>query len=135
MIPCTRHTGSSEKHFSFTVCNPNSNTVIGNGALVDMQATQTTGIKISGSYVTLSNFEATRPKDAGIAIPGKYVTVRNNVLHDNVAENGIGACGIDNDISRIDRVLLGALASLDAGTLGTYFFDAFDSRRGSYIGP
>ncbi|HEX5839465.1 MAG TPA: hypothetical protein VFY26_16635, partial [Anaerolineales bacterium] len=43
--------------------------------------------------------------------------------------------GIDNDTRRIDRVLLGALASVDAGTRGTYYFDAFESRRRSYIGP
>jgi hypothetical protein len=31
--------------------------------------------------------------------------------------------------------MLGALASIDSETRGTYFFDAFDSRRQSYIGP
>ena len=43
--------------------------------------------------------------------------------------------GIDNDTRRIDRVLLGALASIDTGTRGTYYFDAFESRRQTYIGP
>jgi hypothetical protein len=43
--------------------------------------------------------------------------------------------GIDNDTRRIDRVLLGALAGIDTGTRGTYFFDAFESRRQTYIGP
>ena len=43
--------------------------------------------------------------------------------------------GVDNDTSRIDRVRLGALAGMDAGTSGTYFFDAFESRRQNYIGP
>jgi len=43
--------------------------------------------------------------------------------------------GIDNDTRRVDRVRLGAVAGLDAGTSGTYFFDAFESRRESYIGP
>ena len=43
--------------------------------------------------------------------------------------------GIDNDTRRVDRVRLGAVAGLDAGTSGTYFFDAFESRRQSYIGP
>ena len=82
-------------------------TVIGNGAIVDMQGSQTTGIKISGSYVILSNFEVIRAKDAGIAIPGKYVTVRNNILHDNVAENGIGTCGIDTSWSSALKVGVG----------------------------
>ena len=37
--------------------------------------------------------------------------------------------GIDNDTRRMDRVLLGALASIDTGTRGTYYFDAFESQR------
>ncbi|HEX6268592.1 MAG TPA: hypothetical protein VFZ43_00015 [Anaerolineales bacterium] len=43
--------------------------------------------------------------------------------------------GVDNDTWRIDRVRLGAVAGLDAGTTGSYYFDAFESRRQSYIGP
>jgi hypothetical protein len=42
---------------------------------------------------------------------------------------------IDNDTWRVDRARLGALSSLDAGTSGTYYFDAFESRRSTYIGP
>ena len=43
--------------------------------------------------------------------------------------------GIDNDTWRIDRARLGALAGMDVGTSGTYYFDAFESRRQNYIGP
>ncbi len=43
--------------------------------------------------------------------------------------------GIDNDTRRIDRARLGALTGIDTGTRGTYYFDAFESRRQSYIGP
>jgi hypothetical protein len=43
--------------------------------------------------------------------------------------------GVDNDTWRIDRVRLGALTGIDTGTRGTYFFDAFESRRQTYIGP
>jgi len=43
--------------------------------------------------------------------------------------------GIDNDTWRIDRVRLGALTGIDTGTRGTYYFDAFESRRFTYIGP
>jgi hypothetical protein len=42
---------------------------------------------------------------------------------------------VDNDTRKIDRVRLGALAGIDTGTLGMYYFDAFESRRQSYIGP
>ncbi len=43
--------------------------------------------------------------------------------------------GLNNDMRRIDMARLGAVAGLDAGTSGTLFFDAFVSRRISYIGP
>jgi hypothetical protein len=43
--------------------------------------------------------------------------------------------GIDNDTRRIDRVRLGAVAGVDSGTRGTYYFDAFESHRQNYIGP
>jgi len=43
--------------------------------------------------------------------------------------------GIDNDTRRIDGVRLGAVANIDSGTRGTYYFDAFESRRQTYIGP
>jgi len=42
---------------------------------------------------------------------------------------------VDNDTRRIDSVKLGAVSGIDAGTLGTYFMDAFESRRQTYIGP
>ena len=43
--------------------------------------------------------------------------------------------GIDNDTWRIDRVRLGAVGGIDTGTRGTYYFDAFEARRLTYIGP
>jgi hypothetical protein len=43
--------------------------------------------------------------------------------------------GVDNDTRRMDRVRLGALTGIDAGTSGTYYFDAFESRWQTYIGP
>jgi RHS repeat-associated protein len=43
--------------------------------------------------------------------------------------------GIDNDTWRIDSARLGAVSSVDADTSGVMYFDAFDSRRTSYIGP
>ena len=42
--------------------------------------------------------------------------------------------GVDNDTRRIDRIRLGAVSGLDSGTLGTYYFDSFESRRQTYIG-
>ena len=43
--------------------------------------------------------------------------------------------GVDNDTRRIDRAVLGPKSGLDSGTRGTYYFDAFESRRQTYIGP
>jgi hypothetical protein len=43
--------------------------------------------------------------------------------------------GVDNDTRRVDRVRLGAVAGIDTGTRGAYYFDAFESRRQTYIGP
>lgn len=42
---------------------------------------------------------------------------------------------IDNDTRRIDQARLGAVSGLDNGTRGLYYFDAFESRRLTYIGP
>lgn len=42
---------------------------------------------------------------------------------------------VDNDTRRIDRVRLGAVTGIDTGTSGTYYFDAFESRRQTFIGP
>ena len=67
--------------------------VAGNGAVLALQGSLAFGIKISGSYINVSNFEVTGATEAGIAISGRYVTVANNILHDNVTENGIGKCG------------------------------------------
>jgi uncharacterized protein YjiK len=47
----------------------------------------------------------------------------------------VSLTSVDNDTRRIDRVRLGAVTGLDTGTRGTYYFDAFVSRRQSYIGP
>jgi hypothetical protein len=41
---------------------------------------------------------------------------------------------IDNDTRRVDKAHLGAVAGIDTGTRGTYFFDDFVSRRQTYIG-
>ena len=43
--------------------------------------------------------------------------------------------GVDNDTARIDRIRFGAASGIDTGTRGTEYFDAFESRRQSYIGP
>jgi hypothetical protein len=41
---------------------------------------------------------------------------------------------IDSDLQRIEATHLGAVQGIDTGTRGTYVFDAFESRRNTYIG-
>ena len=43
--------------------------------------------------------------------------------------------GIDNDTLRIEKARLGPSGSLSAGITGTEYFDAFESREQTYIGP
>jgi hypothetical protein len=43
--------------------------------------------------------------------------------------------GIDNDTRRIEAIHLGIVTGMDAGTSGIEYFDAFESRRPTYIGP
>ena len=42
---------------------------------------------------------------------------------------------LDNESRRIDIARLGPIGGLDTGTRGSYYFDAFESRRRTYIGP
>ena len=42
---------------------------------------------------------------------------------------------LDNDTRGASKITVGAVASLDAGTAGTLYFDAVEARRGSHIGP
>ena len=42
---------------------------------------------------------------------------------------------VDNDTRRIDQIQWGAVSGIDASTRGTFYLDAFVSRRQSYIGP
>jgi hypothetical protein len=42
---------------------------------------------------------------------------------------------VDNDTRRVESARLGAVDGIDAGTLGTEYFDTFESHRQNYIGP
>jgi len=43
--------------------------------------------------------------------------------------------GVGNDTRRLDHMKLGAVSGIDTGTRGAYYFDGFESRRQTYIGP
>ncbi len=82
-------------------------TVIGNGAILNMQASKANGISITGSYIKVSNFEIIGAVDFGILIAGKYVVVENNNLHDNVTKNGVGTCGLSTSWGSAVKVKVG----------------------------
>lgn len=83
-------------------------TVIGNGALLDMQSANQYGIKITGSYINISKFEVTKATGFGIYVAGKYDIVDSNIVHDNVTENGIGTCGIASSWGSALKIKVGA---------------------------
>jgi hypothetical protein len=59
---------------------------------------------------------------------GRLDTWIDETLHSTIT-------GVDNDTRRIDITRLGPIAGIDDSTRGTLFFDAFESRRLTYIGP
>ena len=68
-----------------------------------------------------------------------WTTYTYDALGNRLARNDGGQVtnltGVANDAWRMDRVRMGAVSALDTGTRGTYYFDAFESRRQTYIGP
>ena len=82
-------------------------TVIGNGAILNMQGVKANGISVSGSYVKVSGFEVIGATDFGILVTGKNVTVENNIVHDNVTRNGVGTCGISTSWGSAVKVKVG----------------------------
>jgi hypothetical protein len=56
-----------------------------------------------------------------------------NFWIDGVSQGSL--TGIDNDGYRLERIRLGLTYIVSAGTSGTEYFDAFESRRQTYIGP
>lgn len=48
---------------------------------------------------------------------------------------GGSATGVDNDTLRVETARFGAVSGIDIGTRGTFYLDAFESRRQTPIGP
>lgn len=93
----------------------------------DSQATRSTG------WFTISNGSHVLELDWSAA-----TTVGANNGYLTLWTDGIQRAtltGLDNDTRRIDRIRLGATSEIDTGTRGTYYIDAFESRRQTYIGP
>ena len=86
-----------------------------------------------GSYITISNdwhiVEIEWQASTGPGANNGFM----NMWIDNVLVSS--ASNVDNDTRGVDSAYLGGTDSLDAGTSGTMLFDAFDSRRQTFIGP
>jgi hypothetical protein len=52
---------------------------------------------------------------------------------DGAAQTGVSS--VNNSSWRMEKVQLGVVGGLDPNTRGTEYFDAFESRRSTYIGP
>lgn len=71
---------------------------------------------------------AFKAASAAGANDGYFELWLNDVLVDTIAN-------LDNDTRLMDYVNLGATSSLDTGTSGTIYFDQFESRRTTHLGP
>jgi len=92
-----------------------------------------TGWNYSTSWVTISDAPHYleiywRAATAPGANNGGLTFWIDGVQQDNFAT-------VDNDTRRVEYVQLGPLSGIDNGTRGTLYFDAFESRRNTYIGP
>jgi cell division septation protein DedD len=85
----------------------------------------------NGAWITISDAPNTIEVDWRAATGGTAGGL--TLWIDGAERSQIG--GIINDTLRIDRIRLGPVAGLDSGTRGIYYFDAFESRRTTYIGP
>ena|GEM_PF-3848008 len=88
---------------------------------------------IGGNTVVLNNFwnfieVEWKAATAAGANNGYYKLWVNGVLADTISN-------IDSDTLVVASEYLGVLTDIPAGTSGTLYFDAFESRRGSTIGP
>jgi hypothetical protein len=81
---------------------------------------------VSTSYVAITNAVHTIEVDWGS--DGHLMFWIDGVQQANLT-------GINNSIYTMDRIRLGAPTISISGTSGSFYIDAFESRRQSYIGP
>ena len=81
----------------------------------------------NSSWITLTNASHAIEIDFRAGITGSLKLYLDNVQQANLTN-------INNNTRKIDMVRLGPVAGIDTGTRGTEYFDAFESRRRSYIG-
>jgi hypothetical protein len=106
---------------------------VGGSYMVQLLAVTDTSVWVTGTQIAtldepqLIEIEYKAASAAG-ANDGTLKLWLNETLADTI-EN------LDNETRLIDDVYLGAASSLDPGTSGTIYFDEFESRRNTYVGP
>jgi hypothetical protein len=97
------------------------------------------GLQNNGSSWTDTSYMAISDAPHAIEVNWKAATgsgANNGTLTFWIDGAQVGSVsGIANDTHKIDSIRLGAVNAIDAGTSGTEFFDAFESRRQTQIGP
>jgi hypothetical protein len=86
----------------------------------------------SSKYVISDDWHVVEVEWQASSAPGANDGFINFWIDGNLMET---ISNIDNDLHTIGEVRLGATAGVDAGTAGSMFFDNFESRRNTYIGP
>jgi hypothetical protein len=90
------------------------------------------GTRASTAFVNVSDAPHTIEIDWRRATSSGANDGRLDLWIDGVPQ--VGLTGLDNDLGQVDLVRLGAL-SVKTGASGTLYWDGFESRRRTYIGP
>jgi PKD repeat protein/murein DD-endopeptidase MepM/ murein hydrolase activator NlpD len=111
----------------------NNNTGTTSGYRIRTQIFNDGGSNTNGTYLAISN----APHFIEIDWQAATVAGANNGYISLWIDGELKytSPAIDNDGRRVEDVQFGAVTGIDTGTRGTYYLDAFESRRQSYIGP
>jgi hypothetical protein len=102
----------------------------------DSGTTTSTGwIDIDNNFSNVIEIEWWAASAAGANNGGANLWINSGIGNPNPPSPSASLSNLDNDTKRIEFVRLGAISGLNDGTLGTYYLDAFESRRQTYIGP
>lgn len=111
----------------------NNNTGTSSGYRIRVQIFNDVGGNTNGTYFTLADsshaIEVDWQAATGVGANNGSITL----WIDGVSKETISA--VDNDTLRVEETRMGPLTGIDVGTSGTVYFDSFESRRSSYIGP
>jgi hypothetical protein len=130
----------NDTHYVFTALNASGTVVLrielrrgNNGYQIQAGVADDAAVFTTTSYFSISD------APHAIEIDWRAATAagaNNGVLTlwiDGVQRSNLTT--IDNDTRRVDSARLGAVSGVDTDTRGTYYLDAFVSRRSTYIGP